>query len=180
MTTTLTGAAYGGNSTLSNYALSGLSGTGITFTSVATQFSNDARLYTRAINSGQSLTALKDGYTGAAFLPMVANQACVFVWGSNGPAYVDKAGATIASVANVVCQGAIVPWKASWGLLSTRCPWPLFPDAFTPMAYAVIKAGASVSGNWVFGTQTFDTSTGVVIDPAVNILQLPPSEPITA
>jgi hypothetical protein len=177
MAYTITGGAFGGNQALSNYTLSGLTGAASTFTSVATTFAANGIIYTRAVNSSAA-SPTTDGNTGLTFLPLIASRACVFVFGSNGPAYKTNNGANVTTQSNVVLQGQVVPWTDT-SANSTRCPLPSIPDAVTPMAYVVIKAGTTTVGNWVFGSSNWN-ATGITIDTVVNLNRLPPNDPLTA
>jgi hypothetical protein len=163
----MTNSAAGGNECFVSAGLTGLSGAASTYSTGSTtlQYCVNGIMKTKTQVSGGT-TPTTDIVTGAAIKGMVANQACVFVWGL-------KADGTV-----VVAQGPIVSYTDT-SANSTRCPFPILPDTVTPIAYVVIKAGATTSGTWTFGTSNWN-ATGIVVDTPVNVSNLPPSDPLTA
>lgn len=173
-----TGQLSGGNITLGNAGITGLSGAATTFsTGKAVDYLVKGAAYTKAaITAGATPTL--DAATGASFKPLVAQQAmagyttpnvgsaCVFVFGF------DAAGAT------KVCQGPVVNY-ADTTAGSTLLQFPQIPDTVTPFAYAVVKLTSATAASWTFGTGNWN-ATGITIDTPVNVGILPSNPPATA
>ena len=149
--------ASGGNFALASAALTGLSGGATTYSSSAFSFTNRGKAYAKALVSGGT-TPTTDAVSGAA-MTLVANQAAVFVWGINVSGTVQ------------VLKGETAAWTDTTAG-STQLKTPAIPDSFTPFAYVVIKAGATTSGTWTFGSSNWN-ATGIVIDAVVNLFSLP-------
>jgi hypothetical protein len=96
-------------------------------------------------------TPVLDASTGRAFIPVPANFGSVFLIGFT-------AAAALACV-----QGQVVPLNSS-GLFINAPNFGGVPLDFCPVAYMIVKAGATASSapGWVFGTDSNSVSTGVV------------------
>lgn len=125
-------------------------------TTVTINYVIDGKIATKtAVTDGATPTT--DYNTGAAFLPMTANQGCIVVWGL-------IAGGTVKCV-----QGGIQAMDAA-GKFIVAPPFPTVPGDMVPFAYQVLKAGATA------GTITFSSSnwnaTGFT-NAIVNVAVLP-------
>lgn len=192
MSYNLTGAAQGGSFVLSRAGgatanISGLSGAAATYTIQNVTYSNAGKLFYKATatgattpttNAASSTATAASASSGAAFVTQVAQQApagsttvftgsaCVYVWG------LDPSG-------NVrVAQGQLVNYTDT-SANSTRVPFPVVPDWFTPVAYVVIKLVSATAATWLFGTGLWN-ATGVTIDTPVDVVALPSVDPLTA
>ena len=190
MSYNLTGAIQGGNLTLANPAIGGLSGAAATFTTTnAVSYSVAGKLFSKAaigatavpVNDASTLLATAaTAATGAALRPLVAQQTP-----TGFSANVIFAGSVacfvfcLDALGNIrVAQGRVVQYSdTSAG--STTVPMPTLPDWMTPFAYAVIKLVSSTAASWTFGTSLWNAA-GVTIDAPINIMALPPTDPITA
>ena len=196
MTMNINGGLVGGNLCTGKAGITGLSGAATTFTIAAVGGAtglvytvggkyaplkaNAAGIATPVNDAGSALAVAATAATGAAFRPLVTQQAiassgspaialgsaCVFVFG------LDILG-------NVrVAQGKVVPYNdTSAG--STICPLPILPDWFTPFSYAVIKLVSATASSWNFGSGLWN-ATGVTIDTPVDVMAVPAVDPITA
>lgn len=126
-------------------------------TTVAIPFAINGVIYNRA-TAADLATPTTDHRTGAAFLPLAADQACVFVYCWN------------ASSALKVVQGDIVAVDPDTDRPLTRPPFPEIPDDVCPFAYQVVQTNGA-SSPWTFGTSNWN-ATGVT-DAIVNISTLP-------
>ncbi len=95
-----------------------------------------------AITNGATPTT--DGVTGSTFTALTANQGCVMLWCLNSAGTVK------------VVQSEIQALDSS-GNFIIASEWPLVPDAMTPFAYQVIKAGAT-AGTIAFGTSNWNAT----------------------
>jgi hypothetical protein len=154
--------AAGGNLVLGNAALTGLSGAASTYSTNAFDYAIDGKAYSKSAVSGGD-TPEADAVSGAA-LTLVANQAAVHV-------FVVNAAGTVG-----VLRGKVVAYSAG---AKEVCPLPSIPDGWVAFAYAVVKAGATVSGTWTFGSSNWN-ATGIVVDTPVNLFSLPDSAVYTA
>lgn len=108
--------------------------------------------YATAIVAASNITNVTtDINTGAAFVPMVDDQECVFVIGQ-----------PVAGVAMQVAQGSIVNTLVGvtttpGAAINTYAQFPALPDNFCPLAYCVVKTAPSSSG-FTWGTTGFDAS----------------------
>lgn len=155
--------ASGGNFTLGNATLTGLSGGVATYSTSAVPFSNRGKVFTRGAIAGAAAPTVDNN--GSA-INLVANQATCVAW------CFDASGAV------KVLRGPIVPYTDT-SANSTKVEFPLIPTTLTPFAYSVIKAGATTVGTWAFGTGLWN-ATGIVIDAVVNVATLPDTSPLTA
>lgn len=189
----LNGSIAGGNVTLNKAGLTGLSGAASTITTSAGGgatsliFMNQGKVYQKAnmagvatpTNDASSSTAVAaTAATGAAFRPLVAQQApggkttvftgsvCCFVFG------LDPSG-------NLrVAQGEVINYTDT-SANSTVVPFPQVPDWFTPFGYAVIKLVSATAATWTFGTSLWN-ATGITVDTPVDVCVLPAVPPISA
>jgi hypothetical protein len=185
----LTGAASGGNITLVNAGITGLSGAAVTFATSATggatgitylsagtaKYLANISSVAVPVNDAGSIGAVAGtAASGQSFRALVAQQsppgispniiypasASVFVFG------LDPSG-------NVrVAQGKVVSYT---GNQST--PLPELPDWMTPFAYVAISFTSTTPASWTFGTN-FWNATGVTINTPVNVGLLPATDPI--
>lgn len=174
----LTGSIAGGNIVFGNAGLTGLSGAATTLTTgKALDYLVQGKAYTKAAITGGATPTL-DAATGAAFKPLVAQQApaglstvytgsaCVFAFGF------DAAGAV------KVVQGPLVNYTDT-SASSTSLQMPQVPDTVAVFGYAVIKLVSATAASWAFGTGNWN-ATGVTIDTPVNVGVLPAVPAITA
>lgn len=123
-------------------------GTTTTLTTAnAVSYSNAGRMYTKAaVTNGASPTT--DAKTGAAFVGLVAGDACIFVVG------LDVSG-------NIkVVQGPVVSGTDVSGDISA-VQFPEMPDSVTPIGYLYAVAGSTLSGTWTFGSSNNSSVTGM-------------------
>ena len=127
-------------------------------TTVTITFSIDGVLATKtAITDGATPTT--DANTGAAFAPLAADKACVFVWMLNASGTVK------------VAQGPIVAVDGDTDEPKTQVPlFPPIPAGHCPFAYQKVQT-AGTSSAWTFGTSNWN-ATGVT-DVIKNISTLP-------
>lgn len=104
-----------------------------------------------------------DATTGAAFVPLVANQATVLVWGVN------------AAGAIKLAQGSIVPTETgvttTAGAFINAPQFPALPDDFCPIAYGLVRT--SPTGNAFTAGTTNWTASGITCTTFKNISVLP-------
>ena len=195
MTINANGGLAGGSLTLNKAGLTGLSGAASTITTsvaggaTSLTYVNQGKMFlaanlaaaaTPVNDAGSSLAVAATTASGAAFRPLVTQQAitssgstavvtgsaCVFVFGY------DRLGGLR------VAQGKVVPYTDT-SANSTICPLPFIPDYITPFSYAVIKLVNTVASSWTFGTSLWN-ATGVTIDTVVDVMDIPVTDPITA
>lgn len=119
-----------------------------------------SKAYSKAAMSNTA-TPTTDWATGAAFLPVLANNGSVFMVGF------DAAG-------NLKCvQGTVVPLDVS-GAFTVAPTFGALPTDFCPIGYIVIKAGstASATTGWIFGTNNMSSVTGITYT-FVDIVSIP-------
>ncbi|MCH9837496.1 hypothetical protein K0U83_17665, partial [bacterium] len=104
-----------------------------------------------------------DGATGDA-ITLTANNGTVVVWGMNSAGTVS------------VYQGNTEPLDAA-GNFTNAPQFPIVPDTICPFAYQVIKAGATTSGTWTFGSSNWN-ATGLSHS-AKDLCTMPP-RPVTS
>lgn len=104
-----------------------------------------------------------DAATGAAFVTMTDNQACVYVMGQTA------AGAIAA------CQGTIVSTEVgittTAGAFVLAPQFPSLPDDFMTFGYCLVRTAPSAS-DWKFGTDNW-AATGVTTTEFVQCGTLP-------
>ena len=170
MSYNLTNAAQGGNFSLSRAGgatanISALAAA-TTYTVQNVTYSVQGKLFFKATAVGAASPTL-DANTGVAFVALIANKACAYMWALNAAGTVQ------------IAQGPIVAYTDT-SANSTRTPLPSLPDTSTPLGYIVVKAGATAVGNWLPGANNFTGVTGITVDPYVDALGLQATDPLTA
>ena len=119
-----------------------------TLTNVATTVSINGRQYTIAAATATAGPTV-DGFTGKAFLPIIAGQSCTFV------VTYDKGGV------RRVIQGPIGS-EADYASGAGALEFPSqIPMEQCPIAYIVARAASTAVGTWTFGTNNHSGVTGV-------------------
>ncbi len=133
-------------------AITGIAATGATTftatpvgTAAAISFSIGGKTYTKAAISGGT-TPTTDAVSGVAHAALAANQGTVLVLGLDS-------GGNIKAM-----QGSIESLDSS-GAFVTAPQFPNLPDTICPMAYVVVKAGATASA-WSAGVANWN-ATGI-------------------
>lgn len=123
-------------------------GTTSTLTTTATvQYMIRGKMYSKAAITN-SASPIVDFTTGLPFVPLSANQGTIVVIGY------DAAGNVRAS------QGNIQPLDINGNFLYAP-QYPALLDNFAPIGYIVLKAGATLSGTFTFGTNNLSGVTGM-------------------
>lgn len=162
MSYNLTGAAYGGNITLSKSGLS--AGTTTTYNIAnATTYAIKGQLYSLA-TAAAAATPVVDANTGVAFKPLALNQACVFAFLVNAAGVVSVAQGPITSNADLT--GGI-----------GAAQFPGYPDTTTPFGYLLAQAGPTAVGNWTLGINNLSGVTGLTF--TFRDVMDAPAQPIT-
>jgi hypothetical protein len=166
MSYTVTHGLRGGNICFGKAGIGGLSGAATTFTTAnQVYYAVNGKAASKAALTATAVPTT-DGATGAAFKAQLPSTVCCYAF-----------GLLLDGTVKVV-QGTIVPYTDT-SANSTVVPLPALPDTITAFAYAVIKAGSTVSTSWTFGTSNWN-ATGITIDTPVDVCNLPPTDPITA
>ncbi len=104
-----------------------------------------------------------DATTGAAFVPLTANQATVLVWGVN------------AAGAIKLAQGSIVPTETgvttTAGAFITAPQFPALPEDFAAISYGLVRTSPTGSA-FTAGTTNW-TASGITCSTFKNIATLP-------
>lgn len=108
------------------------------------------KAYSKSAISGGT-TPTTDTNTGATMVALGKSKGCVFVLGLDASANI------------VAFQGPVVDIDAS-GTFKDAPEFPFISDLYAPFAYIVVKAGATSSGSWAFGSSNWD-ATGVTATP---------------
>lgn len=124
-------------------------------TTVAISYCIGGKGFTKAAITGGT-TPTTDAATGAA-ITLTANHGRVVVWA------LDAAGA-------VKCYAGPIEDLDSAGNFTVAPAFPAIPDTVTPFNYTVLKAGATTSGTWTFGTSNWNATGMTVTDVDVFIL----------
>ena len=145
-------------------------GTTSTFTTTATTTGVINGLFgTGLAAQTNAATPTLDATTGAAFVPLTANQATVLVWGVN------------AAGAIKLAQGQIVPTETgvttTAGAFITAPQFPMTPDDFVPVAYNLVRT--SPTGLAFTAGTTAWAASGITCSVAKNINTLP-ARPVVA
>jgi hypothetical protein len=146
---------------LGNATVLGVAGTTLNL-SVATLVSIAGKLVNKAI-SGTEATPTLDAGTGLGFVPVPANKGSVFVIGL-------KADGTLG-----ICQGELQALDVSGNFIVAPEFPASIPDTICPIAYLVIKAGATyvaTTTGWLMGTHNTTGVTGITYT-FVNVNTLP-------
>lgn len=104
-----------------------------------------------------------DATTGAAFVPLTANQATVLVWGVNAAGAIKLAQGQVVSTETGVTTTA--------GAFITAPQFPALPDDFVPIAYNLVRTSPTGS-SFTPGTTAWAAS-GITSSVAKNIQTLP-------
>jgi hypothetical protein len=123
-------------------------GTTSTFsTTGATVYSIRGKAYSVAAATNGA-TPTTDANTVAAFPSLVANQGAIVVFGYNA------AGA-------VKCMQGNIQALDATGNFILAPQFPPIPDTVTPFGYLVLKAGSTLVGTFIFGTNNLSAVTGM-------------------
>lgn len=163
MSTNLTGAAFGGNM---SFGKAGLAAGTTTTSTIANQvdYIIGGVSFRKAI-AANGATPTVDISTGAAFRPLTAGQACIFLY------TLDSGGVMR------VAQGPVVPLADVTGGLSA-VHFPSTPDTVSPIGYLYAQAGSTLVGTWTFGTNNLSGVTGMTY--TFRDVNEVPAAPITA
>jgi hypothetical protein len=100
-----------------------------------------------ATGASNGATPTTDANTGAAFVAVGLNKACVFVFGYN-------------AAGSLVCaQGSIVDYDNA-GTFAVAPQFPAIPDNFCPIGYELVKV-ISTGSAWTMGTSNQASQTGI-------------------
>lgn len=148
-------------------------GTTTTFsTTGATLYCIDGKAKSTAAGSNAA-TPTTDANTGAAFVPIPANKASLFVFCYDGDS-------TAANAINVI-QGDIVDLDGAANganaVLGKNLDFPHIPSTLTPIGYLITRVGASGSA-WTFGSSNLAGPPSNVKHDFVDVMVLPDS-PVT-
>lgn len=163
MSYNMTGAGFGGNLC---FTASGLTAGTTTTSTIAndTTYSVGGQLYKKTAASNAT-TPTVDATTGAAFKPIVKDQACIFVYSLNAAGDIK------------VSQGPIVTLSEVTGG-TAAVHFPGIPDSLTAIGYLYAQGGSTLSGTWTFGTNNLSSVTGMTY--TFRELARIPGQPITA
>ena len=146
MSFNLTGAFGGGNLTLNKAGLAAGTTTTISIAN-QTDYAIDGTVYRKAAATNAA-TPTTDANTGKAFVPLLPNQASIFV------VLLDAAG-------NItVAQGPVVSNADLTGGLAAA-QFPGVKDGVTAVGYLLAQAGSTLSGSWTFGSSNLSSVTGM-------------------
>lgn len=162
MSYNLTGAAYGGNVTLSNPVLVATAAAA-TYSASTFSYAIKGQLYT----SGALAAAAPalDAVTGKAFIPQVANETCLYAF------FIDAAQAV-----KVVQSKKCSTLDFTGGLAGVE--FPQAKDDWTPYGYVLVKGDASVAAPWQMGVNNNTAVTGITT--AARSVMDYPAQPIIA
>ncbi|TFH51259.1 MAG: hypothetical protein E4H01_00720 [Lysobacterales bacterium] len=134
-------------------------------TTVTLGYTIGGQLYSKAaITDGAAPTT--DINTGAAFLPLAADQASVFVWMIN-------AAGTVA-----VAQGGVEEVDGDTDLRLVHPQFPYLPEGYVAFAYQMVQTTSA--GGFQFGSDNWNATgvTDLIVD--VNTLPVRPAAGVTA
>jgi hypothetical protein len=156
--------------TLNHVSAAFVLGTTSTFTTtVTTSVSINGRFGTTLGAQTNAASPTTDALTGAAFVPLTANQATVLVWGVN------------AAGAIKLCQGSIVPTETgvttTAGAFISAPQFPMLPEDFAPIAYNLVRTSPTGSA-FTPGTTSW-TASGITCSVARNIATMQDRPSIT-
>lgn len=125
----------------------------------------NGKAYSHAALSNTA-TPTTDATTAAAFVPITTNMGAVIVIGFNAAGTLKAA------------QGGLQALDVAGNFIVSP-QFPALPDDFCPIAYQVIKAGATASASgWIFGTSNQASVTGITY--AIQDLMTMPGRPQVA
>ena len=141
-----------------------VAGTTSTYTTtVSTNACINGKFTTTLTAQTNTASPTTDATTTVAFVPLVANQATVLVWGTNAAGTIKLA------------QGSIVPTEVgvttTAGNFINPPQFPALPDDFVPMAYCLVRT--SPTGNAFTAGTTSWTASGITTSTFQNINTLP-------
>ena len=176
MSLNLTSGAQGGNFVFSRLgaATANISGLGAaaTYTLQAMNYSNQGKMFYKAA-PGAVANPTSDGVTGNAFVGLLANKACAFIFGINAAGTVSLVQGPVVPYTDTMNGGTNLPG-------STRCPLPGLPDSITPVAYVVVKAGSTAVGSWLPSASNWTGVTGITADASVDLFTVTAVDPLNA
>jgi len=148
MSYNLTSAAYGGNLTLGKAGLA--AGTTSTF-SIGNQFDYTIKgqFYRKAAAANVAMPTT-DRATGKAFVPLAANESCIFGF------CIDASGNV------VVIQGPKANTLEYTGG-GAALQYPQCDDTLTPFGYALASASGALAAPWVLGSGNTSGVTGLTL-----------------
>lgn len=111
-----------------------------------------------AAGASNAATPTTDANTGAAFLPVGLNKACVFLIG------LDSTGAL------KIAQGSIVSYSDA-GVFTDAPQFPPVPDSMAPIGYELVKV-ISTGSAWTMGVSNQAAQTGIT-KVFVDVMTLP-------
>lgn len=154
---------FGGNLSLGKATLA--AGTTTTISTTGTlPYAIQGQVYTRTALTN-SATPTVDNETGKAFVPLSADQCCIFVFSLDAAGAVKVAQGPISKLSDVVGKLAAVAFPGT-------------DDLVTPFGYLYAQAGSTLVGTWTFGTNNLSGVTGMTY--TFRDLCLTPAQPITA
>lgn len=154
MSYNLTGAVQGGNLTLGKAGLAAGTTTTYTITNTFT-YSLKGQLFSKA-SATNAASPTTDYNTGVAFLPLSANQSCIFAFG------VDSSGnvGVIQSLPFDLKRGIFPSTSDMAGGLGS-VQFPGVPDALAVFGYLLAQASTALVGTWTFGANNMSGVTGM-------------------
>lgn len=132
-------------------------------TAVTTEVVIGAKFGTTLAAQTNTASPTTDATTGAAFVPLTANQATVLVWGVNAAGSIQLAQGSIVPTATGVTTTA--------GAFINAPQFPSLPDDFCPIAYNLVRTSPTGSA-FTAGTTAWAAS-GITCSVAKNISTLP-------
>lgn len=139
-------------------------GTTSTYTTTATTVcSFRGKFGTTLAAQTNTASPTTDATTGAAFVPLAANQATVLVWGVN------EAGAIKLAQGSIVNTEVGVTTTA--GAFINAPQFPALPEDFCPIAYGLVRTSPTGSA-FTAGTTSW-TASGITCSTVKNIAALP-------
>ncbi|NUX58656.1 hypothetical protein [Paraburkholderia youngii] len=156
MSYNLTGAAFGGNITLSKAGLA--AGTTTTYTiGNAFTYAIKGQLYSQAAASNQA-SPLTDANTGKAFIALPAGACCLFCFGidPSGNMYVTQSKPINIEYNNWTQTADLQGGNAALEM-------PRFADSIAPFGYVLAQATSSLASPWTFGTSNLSGVTGLTL-----------------
>lgn len=128
-------------------------------TTGTTIFAIRGKAYSKAVLANVA-TPTTDWNTGAAFIPVLVNQGCVYMVGFDTGGNLKCIQGTINALDTVT--GAFITAPQFGGMGGPAGSGSTNQD-FCPIGYIVIKCGATfvLAGGWIFGTSNMSAVTGV-------------------
>jgi hypothetical protein len=163
MSYNLTGAAYGGNVTLSNPALVATNAAA-TYSASTFSYAIKGELFTSGALAAAAPAT--DAKTGKAFVPLVAGESCLFAF------FIDKAQAV-----KVVQSKKVSTLDFQGGLAAIE--FPQMDDTLTPYGYITAQGSAALVGNWTLGSSNNTGVTGMTVT-AHSVMDYPAQPIVTA